>query len=42
LPDDVLIVSELPLTSTGKIDKKTIRKQLLEDGYQLPERIEEA
>jgi len=42
LPDDVLIVSDLPLTSTGKIDKKTIRKELLEDGYQLPELIEEA
>jgi acyl-CoA synthetase (AMP-forming)/AMP-acid ligase II len=37
LPDDVLIVPELPLTSTGKIDKKTIRKQLSDDGYRLPE-----
>ncbi len=37
LPDDVLIESDLPLTSTGKIDKKTIRAKLADNGYQLPE-----
>ena len=41
LPDDVIIAPELPLTSTGKIDKKTIRQQLADDGYRLPELIEE-
>ena len=37
LPDDVLFVDEIPLTSTGKIDKKTIRAQLEETAYQLPD-----
>ena len=37
LPDDVLFVESIPLTSTGKIDKKTIRAQLEEDKYQLPD-----
>lgn len=37
LPDDVLFVDSIPLTSTGKIDKKVIRAQLAEDGYQLPD-----
>jgi len=37
LPDDVIFVEEIPLTSTGKIDKKTIRAQLAEDNYQLPD-----
>lgn len=36
LPDDVLIWSELPLTGTGKIDKKAIRKKLEDEKYQLP------
>ncbi len=37
LPDDVLFVDELPLTSTGKIDKKKIRADLADRGYCLPE-----
>ena len=37
LPDDVIFVHEIPLTSTGKIDKKIIRGQLEGDGYQLPD-----
>ncbi len=37
LPDDVIFVQDIPLTSTGKIDKKIIRGQLEEDGYQLPD-----
>lgn len=37
LPDDVLFVDAIPLTSTGKIDKKVIRAQLENDGYQLPD-----
>ena len=37
LPDDVIFVDAIPLTSTGKIDKKTIRAQLEEDKYQLPD-----
>ncbi|MBT4492097.1 MAG: long-chain fatty acid--CoA ligase [Gammaproteobacteria bacterium] len=37
LPDDVIFVDTIPLTSTGKIDKKTIRAQLDEQSYQLPD-----
>ena len=37
LPDEVLTVEQLPMTTTGKIDKKTIRKQLADDGYKLPD-----
>ena len=37
LPDEVLFVDSIPLTSTGKIDKKVIRAQLSEDGYLLPD-----
>ncbi|MEE2777547.1 MAG: long-chain fatty acid--CoA ligase [Acidobacteriota bacterium] len=37
LPDDVLCVDELPMTSTGKIDKKLIRARLAEKGYVLPD-----
>jgi acyl-CoA synthetase (AMP-forming)/AMP-acid ligase II len=36
LPDDVLFVQELPLNSTGKLDKKTIRANLASSGYRLP------
>ena len=36
LPDDVLFVEELPLTSTGKLDKKAIRADLDARGYELP------
>ena len=37
LPDDVLFVASIPLTSTGKMDKKVVRAQLTEQGYQLPD-----
>ena len=37
LPDDVIFVEQIPLTSTGKIDKKTIRAQLEADSYKLPD-----
>lgn len=37
LPDDIIFVKEIPLTSTGKIDKKKIRAQLQETSYQLPD-----
>lgn len=36
LPDDIIETDAIPLTSTGKIDKKTIRAKLDADGYQLP------
>ncbi len=37
LPDDVLFVDSIPLTSTGKMDKKVVRAQLADQGYQLPD-----
>ncbi len=37
LPDDVLFESSIPMTSTGKIDKKVIRVGLTERGYKLPD-----
>jgi fatty-acyl-CoA synthase len=37
LPDDVLIWSELPMTSTGKLDKKVMRDRLNKEGYVLPD-----
>ncbi len=37
LPDDVLYVEEIPLTSTGKMDKKIVRADLDARGYQLPD-----
>lgn len=37
LPDEVIAVESIPLTSTGKIDKKVIRAKLEEDGYKLPD-----
>jgi fatty-acyl-CoA synthase len=37
LPDDVLFWDTIPLTSTGKLDKKTIRSMLEEQGYLLPD-----
>jgi len=35
LPDDVVYWDAVPLTSTGKIDKKNIRKRLDAEGYKL-------
>ena len=37
LPDDIVVRDVLPLTTTGKIDKKTIRKQLSDAAYKLPD-----
>ncbi len=37
LPDDVLFVDSVPLTSTGKMDKKVVRAKLSEQGYVLPD-----
>jgi len=36
LPDDVLVWDAIPLTSTGKIDKKVIRARLEEQKYVVP------
>ena len=37
LPDDVLYVDAIPLTSTGKMDKKIVRADLEAQGYVLPD-----
>jgi fatty-acyl-CoA synthase len=37
LPDDVLYVDSIPLTSTGKMDKKIVRADLDARGYKLPD-----
>ena len=37
LPDDIIEVEGIPLTSTGKMDKKAVRANLAEQGYRLPE-----
>jgi len=37
LPDDVLFVDSIPLTSTGKMDKKVVRADLEARGYRLPD-----
>jgi len=37
LPDDVLFVDSIPLTTTGKMSKKLVRAMLEEDGYLLPD-----
>ena len=42
LPDDVLFRDSLPLTTTGKIDKKAVRAGLAAEGYVLPELRPEA
>jgi acyl-CoA synthetase (AMP-forming)/AMP-acid ligase II len=34
LPDDVVLVEQIPLTATGKISKLELRKQFA--GYRLP------
>ncbi|CAE8602555.1 unnamed protein product [Polarella glacialis] len=36
VPDDVIVWQEIPLTSTGKLDKKVIRAMLTSQGYMLP------
>ena len=37
LPDDVLYTDAIPLTATGKLDKKAVRADLAAQGYQLPD-----
>ena len=37
LPDDILFVDSVPLTSTGKMDKKVVRADLADRGYVLPD-----
>ena len=37
LPDDVLYVPDLPLTATGKLDKKAVRADLTAQDYRLPD-----
>lgn len=37
LPDDILIVEDLPHTATGKISKLDLRQRLVDQGYTLPE-----
>ena len=37
LPDDILFVDSIPLTSTGKMDKKIVRGELEDRGYVLPD-----
>jgi fatty-acyl-CoA synthase len=37
LPDDVLFVDHIPLTGTGKMDKKRVRSDLDARGYTLPD-----
>ena len=42
LPDDVLYVDSIPLTSTGKMDKKVVRADLDAKGYTLPDLRDQA
>jgi fatty-acyl-CoA synthase len=37
LPDEVLYVDSIPLTGTGKMDKKVVRASLESEGYLLPD-----
>jgi len=37
LPDDVLFVDAIPLTGTGKMDKKSVRADLEAQSYLLPD-----
>lgn len=37
LPDEVLFVDSIPLTGTGKMDKKVVRASLESEGYLLPD-----
>ena len=37
LPDEVIFVDEIPHTATGKISKLTIRRNLDDQGYKLPD-----
>ena len=37
LPDDVRFVADIPLTATGKMDKKAVRAALAAEAYRLPD-----
>jgi fatty-acyl-CoA synthase len=37
IPDEILFVDQLALTTTGKIDKKTLRARLATQSYVLPD-----
>ena len=37
LPDEVLYIDSIPLTTTGKMDKKVVRADLDAKGYELPD-----
>ena len=37
LPDEVLYIDSIPLTSTGKMDKKVVRADLESQDYKLPD-----
>lgn len=37
LPDDIIVWPDIPLTSTGKMDKKNVRSKLTDEKYVLPE-----
>ena len=37
LPDEVLYIDGIPLTTTGKMDKKVVRADLDAKGYELPD-----
>jgi non-ribosomal peptide synthetase component E (peptide arylation enzyme) len=37
LPDDIIFVDSIPLTGTGKMDKKAVRANLKAEGYLLPD-----
>ena len=36
-PDDMIVVEALPMTGTGKVDKRAIRAQLDREEYVLPD-----
>ena len=42
LPNDVIFTDTIPLTATGKMDKKVVRAKLDADGYLLPDLRAEA
>ncbi|MEM7001618.1 MAG: long-chain fatty acid--CoA ligase [Pseudomonadota bacterium] len=42
LPDDVLYIDSIPLTTTGKMDKKVVRADLDAKGYTLPDLANES
>jgi fatty-acyl-CoA synthase len=37
LPDDIIFVDSIPLSGTGKMDKKAVKANLEKEGYRLPD-----